>query len=444
MAEQEEPQLWQTAAPVEFVPHIDERTEAQALLISTRQGAGFGVAAGQLGHALQSRATHLLMDYSQNACAMRYQIDGAWEQLPPLDRETGDAMLYAMKQLCLLNPADRRSAQTGKCTIKMGKEKHTLTLQAQGVASGERVLAKLEPVNVPFKHLSDLGMRDKMIESLKEQLNSEGTIVLITAPMSAGLTTTWAVTVEAADRFIRDFQAFEDKEKPEPETININPNFFGGDTGLTEPEMLRKAILKEPDVIVFPELPQPDSMELAIDQVEKNDKQIYTRMVADSAMAGLVQLLPKYRDSAGQIVKHISAVLCQKLARRLCDDCKVGFEPQPQLLKQLGIPAGRVAMLYQPFVPPPIEQQVDENGRPDPVIPCQACNGRGYLGRIAIFELLRPGEQLQAALMKTQDLAKLNHVAKTEGHRSIQSEAVLAVARGLTSLEELKRIFASG
>ena len=443
MAEQEEPQLWQTAAPVEFVPHIDERTEAQALLISTRQGAGFEVAAGQLGHALQSRATHLLMDYSQNACAMRYQIDGAWEQLPPLDRETGDAMLYAVKQLCLLNPADRRSAQTGKCTVKIGKEKHTLVVQAQGVASGERVLAKLEPVNVPFKRLSDLGMRDKMIESLKEQLDSEGTIVLITAPMSAGLTTTWAVAVEAADRFIRDFQAFEDQEKPEPETININPNFFGGDTGLTEPEMLRKAILKEPDVIVFPELPQPDSMELAIAQVEKNEKQIYTRVVADSAMAGLVQLLPKYRDSAGQIVKHISAVVCQKLARRLCDACKVGFEPQPQLLKQLGIPAGRVAMLYQPFVPPPIEQQVDENGRPDPVIPCQACGGRGYLGRIAIFELLQPGDQLRAALMKTQDMTKLNQVAKAEGHRSIQSEAVLTVARGLTSLEELKRIFAS-
>ena len=443
MAEQEEPQLWQTAAPVEFVPHLDERTEAQALLISTRQGAGFEVAAGQFGHALQSRATHLLMDYSQNACAMRYQIDGAWEQLPPLDRETGDAMLYAVKQLCLLNPADRRSAQTGKCTVKIGKEKHTLVVQAQGVASGERVLAKLEPVNVPFKRLSDLGMRDKMIESLKEQLDSEGTIVLITTPKSAGLTTTWAVCVEAADRFVRDFQAFEDQEQPEPETININPNFFGGDTGLTEPEMLRKAILKEPDVFVFPELPQPDSMELVINQVEKNEKQIYARMVADSAMSGLIQLLPKYRDSAGQIIKHISVVLCQKLARRLCDDCKVGFEPQPQLLKQLGIPAGRVAMLYQPFVPPPIEQQVDENGRPDPVIPCHACGGRGYLGRIAIFELLQPGDQLRAALMKTQDMTKLNQIAKAEGHRGIQSEAVLTVARGLTSMEELKRIFAS-
>lgn len=442
MAEQEEPQLWQTAAPVEFIPHVDERTEAQALLISTRQGAGFAVAAGQLGHALQSRATHLLMDYSQTACAMRYQIDGEWEQLPPLDREVGDAMLYALKQLSLLNPADRRSAQTGKCTLKLAKAKYTLVIQAQGVASGERVLIKMEPVDVPFERLSDLGMRDKMIESLKDQLNSEGTVVLVTAPKAAGLTTTWAVTLAAADRFIRDFQAFEDQEQPEPETINISSNYFGGDTGLTESELLRKAILKEPDVIVFPELPQPDSMQLALEQVEKHEKQVYTRMISDSAIGGLVQLLPKYRDSAGQLAKRVSAVLCQKLVRRLCDNCKVGFEPQPQLLKQLGIPAGRVAMLYQPFVPPPIEQQVDENGRPAPIVPCHVCSGRGYVGRIAIFELLSPGDQLRAALMKTQDLAKLNQIAKAEGHRGLQSEAVLTVARGLTSLEELKRAFA--
>ena len=181
---------------------------------------------------------------------------------------------------------------------------------------------------------------------------------------------------------------------------------------MTESELLRKAILKEPDVIVFPELPQPDSMQLALEQVEKHEKQVYTRMISDSAIGGLVQLLPKYRDSAGQLAKRVSAVLCQKLVRRLCDNCKVGFEPQPQLLKQLGIPAGRVAMLYQPFVPPPIEQQVDENGRPAPIVPCHVCGGRGYVGRIAIFELLSPGAQLRAALMKTQDLAKLNQIAK--------------------------------
>ena len=101
-------------------------------------------------------------------------------------------------------------------------------------------------------------------------------------------------------------------------------------------------------------------------------------------------------------------------------------------------------MLYKPFIPPPIEQQVDENGRPAPIIPCDVCNGRGYFGRIAIFELLTPGDKLRAALMKTQDMGKLTQFAKAGGHRGLQSEAVLTVARGLTSLEELKRTFAKG
>jgi type II secretory ATPase GspE/PulE/Tfp pilus assembly ATPase PilB-like protein len=131
------------------------------------------------------------------------------------------------------------------------------------------------------------------------------------------------------------------------------------------------------------------------------------------------------------------------LVRRLCDNCKVGFEPSPQLLQQLGIPAGRVPMLYQPFIPPPIEQQVDENGRPAPITPCHVCSGRGYFGRVAIFEMLVPGDQLRAALLKTQDLAQLGQIAKAEGHRGAQAEAILTVARGLTGLDELKRAFAA-
>jgi type II secretory ATPase GspE/PulE/Tfp pilus assembly ATPase PilB-like protein len=165
-------------------------------------------------------------------------------------------------------------------------------------------------------------------------------------------------------------------------------------------------------------------------------------MVASSALEALVRLISQYREQSKPITKYIGAVLCQKLVRRLCDNCKLGFEPPPQLLKQLGIPAGRVGMLYQPFIPPPIEQQVDENGRPAPITPCHICGGRGYYGRIAVFELLTPGDQLKASLLKTQDQGQLAQIAKAEGHRGIQAEAVLTVARGLTSLDELKRVFA--
>lgn len=442
MAEQEEIQLWQTVAPVEFVPKISERTQAQSLLIQTRQGPGYQVAGGQLAHAIQSRSTHLLLDFSQNACAIRYQIDGNWEQLPPIDRETGDAMLYAMKQLCLMNPADRRSAQTGSCGLKIAKEKFNLSVQSQGVATGERVLCKIETTKIPFDRLADLGMRDKMIETLKQKLDADGNLILITAPKGEGLTTTWTVAVNAADRLVRDFQSFEDQTNPDPEIINISQNFYGGDTGLTEVSLVNKQILREPDVLMFPELPDAESIKICLKQVTTAEKQIYTRMVATSALDGLVRFVDRYRDQSKEIVKSIGAVLGQKLVRRLCDNCKLGFEPPPQLLQQLGIPAGRVAMLYGPFIPPPIEQQVDETGKPAPIIPCHVCNGRGYHGRIGIFELLVPGDDLRSTLLKTQDVSRLTQVAKAEGHRGLQAEAILTVARGLTSLDELKRVFA--
>lgn len=283
-----------------------------------------------------------------------------------------------------------------------------------------------------------------MHSQFKECLDSHANVVLITAPKAEGLTTTWNIAMEAADKLVRDFQSFENKENPEPEIININPNFFGGDTEKDLPTIVKSSILKEPDVLIFPEFPDAESMKLAVEQIKKSEKQIYARMVAPNVMQGLVSFLAKYKESAAQIAASIGAVLGQRLVRRLCDECKVGYEPTPQLLKQLGIPAGRVAMLYRPFIPPPIEQQVDENGRPAPIEPCSVCEGRGYFGRIAIYELLVPGDQLRSALLKTQDLNKLNQIAKSEGHRGIQAEAILTVARGLTSLDELKKLFAKG
>ena len=134
--EQEFTPLWQTVQPVEFSPRLDDNTQKQALLITARQGLGFAVIAGQISHAIQSRATHVLLDFSQAACAVRYQIDGGWEQLPPMDRETSDAMLYALKQVTLLNPADRRSAQTGVVDTKLAKEKYRVHVQSQGRTHG--------------------------------------------------------------------------------------------------------------------------------------------------------------------------------------------------------------------------------------------------------------------------------------------------------------------
>jgi len=443
-AADQEIQIWQTAPPVAFNPIIDDKSQQQAIMIQARQGFGHSVATGQVGHMIQSRATQMMLDYTQAACAVRYQIDGQWEQLPPLTREVGDAMLVTLKQVCLLNAADRRSAQKGKCEAKLNKDKYQLTLQSQGTASGERVLVRLDPEKIPFSALGDLGMRDTMIQQLREALNSENSSVVISSPRAMGLTSTWNVAINAADRLIRDFQSLEPEDDKELEIINISPNFYGGSTGLTPSELIRKMILKEPDVFVMPSIPDEPTLATALEQSANNEKQVIMRLAANSAVEACVRICAQYPAAAQSFASTVKAVLNQRIVRRLCDDCKVGFQPSAALLKRLGIPPGRVATLYQAFVMPPIEQQVDANGKPAPIPPCTSCQARSYWGRVGIFELLRPGPQFRAALLKTRDVAQLTKIAQAEGFRGMQSEAILAVARGLTSLEEVKRVFSKG
>ncbi len=443
-AAEQEIQIWQTAPPVALNPAVADKSQQQSIMIQARQGFGHAVASGQIGHMIQSRATQMMLDYTQSACAVRYQIDGQWEQLPPLSREVGDAMLVTLKQICLLNAADRRSAQKGKCEAKLNKDKYQLTLQSQGTAGGERVLVRLDPEKIPFNVLAELGMRDTMIQQLREALNSENSSVVISSPRGMGLTSTWNVAINAADRLVRDFQSLEPEDDKELEIINISPNFYGGSTGLAPSELIRKMILKEPDVFVLPSVPDEATLATALEQAANNEKQVILRFAASSAVDACVRICAQYPAAAKSFASTVKAVLNQRIVRRLCDDCKVGFQPSAAMLKKLGIPPGRVGTLYQAFVMPPIEQQVDANGKPAPIPPCTTCQARSYLGRVGIFELLRPGPQFRAALLKTRDVAQLTKVAQAEGFRGMQSEAILAVARGLTSLDEVKRVFSKG
>lgn len=439
----EEMQLWQTVPPVELAVVIGSREQQQSLQILARQAPGYTVAGGQVAHAISARSNFILMDFTQQHVAMRYQIDGQWEPLPLLPRDAGDAMLYSLKQVSGLNPADRRSAQKGSCNTKVKKAKYIITVQSQGTNTGERVLVRIEPEKTPFENLTDLGMRDRMKAHLKTALDDNGHLLVISAPQGMGLTTTWQVSMEAADRLTRDFQSIEHEERKEPEIINIANNYYGGSTGKSAEELVRSMVLKEPDLFVLPEIPNEATFQLILEQVQLHEKHAYTRLVAGDAIEALVRLLAKYPKCAKSILQTVSVVVNQRLTRRLCDHCRQAFQPSPQLLQQLGIPQGRVAVLYNPFVPPPIEQQVDEKGNPAPIPPCPVCHGRSFMGRIGVFELLQVGPKLRDALAKTRDLNKLRQVARSEGHRSLQSEAILTVARGLTSLDEVKRAFAS-
>ncbi len=124
----------------------------------------------------------------------------------------------------------------------------------------------------------------------------------------------------------------------------------------------------------------------------------------------------------------VTAVLCVRLIRKLCDSCKVAYPPSPELLKKLGIPAGKVEALYRV----PKAEEIEK--------PCKECGGIGFKNRTGIFELLVVDDKIREVLMKAPKLDLVTKAARLAGMRPFQEEGLLLVAKGVTSLPELQRV----
>jgi type II secretory ATPase GspE/PulE/Tfp pilus assembly ATPase PilB-like protein len=381
-----------------------------------------------------------LIDFSAQGAVARYRVDGIWESLPAMDRPTADALLVVWKKVLGLNPAERKARQDGKFATNFRDIDWVISFMSTGVPSGERVLFTIERKKPVLKTLADLGMRDAVQESYKGMLNGNKGLVIISAPATHGLPTTWRISLENADKFVKDWVLIENKKNQEPEIINVTEYFYedGGDT----PEQLfDKVRLKQPDVYVLPSLINPQVVEAVLGQIHKEQKHMVTRTVAVDAVDALLQVLKGNPKHAKALLGIAQGVLNQRLIRRLCESCKQAYQPSPQRRQILTLPAGRVPKLYKPTIPPPPDQRVDAKGNPIEIEICKKCNGRGYFGRMALFELLVLDDKVRKAVAQfIEKPDELRKFLKASGHSGFFEEGILACALGQTSLEEVQRV----
>lgn len=407
--------------------------------------------------AIVRRAEKVMLDYTREMASGRYLIDGVWHNIEPRERALGDAMLVVLKTLAGLKPEERRARQEGEFQVEhqVTRAKFTATITSQGVKTGERVILELRAKKGKvLKSLDDLGMRDTMQEKLKEAMRGEGGLVLISAPPAGGFSTLWNVALNSTDRYLRDFACLEDEAHPETRAENVNVTTFNGPAGETPDQMLKKLMLTQPDVLALPDLCNAATVNqlcrLATDPREP--RLVIAGVRAKDAIEALLRVL-LLKASGKEFAQAIRAVVNVRLVRRLNDTCKQAYQPPPQLLKQLGIPQGRVKVLYKEWSPPPPdpEEEAGKKKKKPPLPPgacplCEQegplCQGLGYRERTGIFELLDVNDALRDALVKQPKLEVLKKVARQSGHRGLQEEGILLVAQGTTSLSELKRVMA--
>ncbi len=405
----------------------DEPTN-NARLLRARQSPGLLTAREIVADGLAGRSTAIMLDYTQQAVAVRTMVDGVWIPREATDRESGDAALESLKLLCGLNSTDRQTRQTGTFFADYDSVRYSAVLTSQGTANGERVLLQFEDQKVRFKSLDELGMRAKVQEQLLDLLRAEQGFVLFSAAPANGLRSTTDVTLHTCDRYIREFATLEEEGSPYPPVENIPVTTYNVLEGQSPADLLPRVFRTEPNVVVVRDLVNAETVSLMCKEIADNRLMISTIRAKDCAEA-LLRVLALGVPPA-EFAKAVTGVICQRLVRKLCDSCKEAYAPPAQVLQQLGIPEGRVQAFYRPPQPNPEE----------PKEPCTVCGGIGYLGRTAIFELLVVGDNVRKALKTNSKLDIVRQAARKDGMKNFQEEGILLVVRGVTSLPELMRV----
>ncbi|MBN1588405.1 MAG: Flp pilus assembly complex ATPase component TadA [Pirellulales bacterium] len=420
---------WEKGPPIKFdaIGAENERDDRTHLL-AARQSEGFNPARGIMAEMMLRRADAMMLEFTQQSAAVRYMIDGVWHNDQPQERATADPVLETLKILCGLDPEERQKRQQGLFLVNYGGVDYKASLTSQGTPTGERVVIQLESDVVQFKSFDALGMRPKMQEQLMQLLNGKQGFVLFSAMPASGLRSTTKVALQKTDRFTREFMAAEDEANPYEPVENIPVSTFQLGDNVPDNKQLDKVLIRlfrmEPDVIVMRDLIDGEVVSMLCDQAAEGRLVIGTIRAKDCAEALLRVLALKVPPKA--FAKSITAVLNQRLVRRLCDTCKEAYAPTPQLLQQLGIPEGRIQAFYRP-------PQEPEGVCPD-------CGGIGYRGRTALYELMIVDDAIRKLVATGAKTDTIRRAARVAGMQNFQAEGLLLVAKGITSLQELSRV----
>jgi len=391
--------------------------------------------------AVVARASGLTFLWTPAAVTTRHEVDGVWGLVrvlqsvrtrkmpelwgdaPPLTIPLGDSLLAALKVLAGLDPQDRRTKQTGTFAMHVDGKPRNCRLSSQRAASGEQLLVQVESSGLIYKNVRDVGMPQPIADRIGELLSLENGLLVLSSPPGSGLSTTFDVVVQSADRLVRDFISIEDAASPPREIQNVKPIQFDARAGRTPTAVLDLALRDYPRAIITRDLRDRD---LAIQLAALADQQqlVIVSLKANDAVEAIAKLLA-CGVSHEQLGRSLLGSLSQRLVRKLCPKCRDEYPTPPEFLARLRKTPEQLPHLRRP----------SQHG-------CRLCVGSKYFGRTAIFELAS-GATIKQSIALKADAKVLKQAAIKDGMRLLRDDGMRLVLDGTTSLDEMQRIFAA-
>ena len=357
--------------------------------------------------------------------AVRFRIDGVLREITTVPRQLANGVASRIKIMADLDISERRVPQDGRVGITVGGKALDLRVATLPTVFGEKIVIRILDKSNVLLQLADVGFEPDVLAAYERAYRRPYGAVIITGPTGSGKSTSLYGTLNQLNQPEKNIITVEDPVEYRLQGINqVQVNVKAG---LTFAAGLRSILRCDPDIVMIGEVRDRETAQIAVEAALTGHLVLCTLHTNDAASA-----LPRLTEMGVEPFLSASAIvgiLAQRLARRLCPECRVKTTVSHKVLMEIG------------------DTKTLPRGLPDPAPiydagGCSACSGSGYKGRLGVYEFLPMSDETRRLALEEASGAAIAAVARREGMRTLREDGLIKVLSGRTTLEELARTVA--
>ncbi|MFV7785271.1 type IV-A pilus assembly ATPase PilB [Shewanella marisflavi] len=373
-----------------------------------------------LTDAIRKGASDLHFEPYEKRYRIRFRIDGILHEVSEPPVNLAGRISARLKVMSKLDIAERRVPQDGRIKMKLSRSKSIdFRVSTLPTIWGEKIVMRILDSSSAQLGIEKLGYEHDQRALYEEMLAKPQGMILVTGPTGSGKTVSLYTGLNILNTEERNISTAED-----PVEINlegVNQVHINLKAGLTFASALRSFLRQDPDVVMVGEIRDLETAEIAI-KAAQTGHLVLSTLHTNSAAETLTRLInmgvPGYN-----IASSVNLIIAQRLARRLCTECRQPEEvPEHELLK-LGF----------------AQAQIDEGFTVYKPIGCDLCSG-GYKGRVGIYEVMKMSDEIARTIMEGGNSLQIANQAKEQGMRDLRDSGLRKVIAGVTSIAEINRV----
>jgi type IV pilus assembly protein PilB len=366
--------------------------------------------------AIREKASDVHFEPFENEYKMRYRIDGVLYEMHPPPSYISTALSSRIKVMADLDIAERRLPQDGRISLTVQGNPVDLRVSILPTMFGESVVLRILDRSQVSLDLEKLGQGQDDLKMMRALIRKPNGIVIVTGPTGCGKTTTLYSCLNELNDIETKIITTEDPVEYDIDGIiqvQMKP-----DIGLTFARCLRSILRQDPDIAMVGEIRDLETAEIAA-QASLTGHLVFTTLHTNDAPSSIARLLDLGIEPF-LLTATLEGIISQRLVRKICDNCKTPFEPTETQLMELKL------------TPDDIRGKKFFYGRG-----CNKCNGTGYKGRIAIFEIMTFNDEIRDLVMNNASTNVLRESARKGGMRLLREGGLKLIYDGVTTISEI-------